>query len=69
MAAHQGNLATETFYRIHWKALRTGATGHGTKGFPKDEAQNYADALNKNPEVNTILTHWIEPDGKAHDAK
>ena len=52
-------------YRIHWKALRTGATGCGTGSFPRPEAQEYADAMNRAEEVKPLseqlLTHWIEP--------
>jgi hypothetical protein len=33
-------------------------TGHGSMGLPKEEAQNYANQLNKDhPSIN----HWTEP--------
>lgn len=52
--------AATVLYRIHWKSLLTGATGHGTQGFPKDEAQRYCDALNRDPDVVRFTTQWIE---------
>lgn len=50
----------EQLYRIHWKAKTTGKTGQGTMGFPKDEAQRYADAMNR--EDRGVIEHWIEPE-------
>ena len=46
-------------YRIHWKAIRTNTTGHGTTAFAKDAAQQIADSLNK--DNAHMLVHWIEP--------
>ena len=48
----------QPIYRIHWRVFKTGATGNGTRGFPKDEAQSYADALNRDHAA--FLTHWVE---------
>ena len=46
-------------YVVHWKSGRTGATGHGTGSFPKDEAQDYADRLNdEHRKLN--LYFWIK---------
>lgn len=47
----------KTMYRIHWRALKTGATGHGTATFPREEAQYYADQLNA--EYAGLLVYWI----------
>lgn len=45
-------------YNIHWKSIITGATGHGTGEFTKQEAQQIADELNIKYEG--ALTHWVE---------
>ena len=50
----------DTLYYVYWKAKATGATGHGTRAFPKRESQEYADALNKQ-DKDIELIHWIEP--------
>ena len=34
-------------YKVKWYAVKTGKSGTGTKGFPKDEAQGYADELTR----------------------
>jgi hypothetical protein len=52
--------ATEQLYRIHWKATRTGVTGHGTGAFTKDEAVDIAANLNRS-ESGQWCEHWIEP--------
>jgi hypothetical protein len=44
-------------YLIHWRSLKTGATGHGTKAFPKDQAESICDGLNK--QDKGLLIHWI----------
>lgn len=46
-------------YRIHWRADRTDATGHGTGAYPYQEAKRYTDAMNV--DNKGILTHWVEP--------
>ena len=46
-------------YRIAGKALKTGATWHGSGLFSKEEAQQIADALNEKDSIYEI-THWIE---------
>ncbi len=43
---------------VHWKSLITGNQGCGTRSFPHDEAQRYADELNRADAG--ILVHWIE---------
>ena len=45
-------------YRIHWKAVLTDATGHGTGSYPKAEAERYAELLNE--EKKGITQHWVE---------
>ena len=47
-------------WRVVWRARITGATGHGMESFPKDEAQRYADALNRDA-TGAYLIHTIEP--------
>jgi len=51
-------------YRIHWRSLTTGATGHGTATFTKTEAEIIAADLNIQRENSGILTHWAE---REHD--
>ena len=47
-------------YRINWRALETGNTGHGKPVFnTRAMAQLNADTLNK--ENEGITTHWVEP--------
>ncbi len=43
---------------VHWKSLITGKQGRGTRAFPHDEAQRYADELNRADAG--LLVHWIE---------
>ena len=50
---------SEPLYRIHWKSLKTGATGKGTRGFPEEESKRYADKLN-DQDRDIMLHHWIE---------
>ena len=45
-------------YRIHWMALKTGATGNGTGVFDKTHALDIAQKLNK--ENKGITLHWIK---------
>ena len=45
-------------YQIHWKSLLTGATGHGTGLFPKEQADEIVANLNR--DNKGILTHWAE---------
>uniref|UniRef100_A0A6M3LNW2 Uncharacterized protein n=1 Tax=viral metagenome TaxID=1070528 RepID=A0A6M3LNW2_9ZZZZ len=45
-------------YRLHWKAVKTGATGQGTSLFTYAEARQICDGLNRQNKVWT--THWIE---------
>lgn len=55
----------EQLYRIHWKAKRTGATGCGSRAFPKEEAEGYADQMNSDVETSKWTEHWIEPAPKS----
>jgi len=49
-------------YRIAWYVPSTGYTGHGTAVFPREEAQQYADAMNKDDRRNGLdIYHFIEP--------
>jgi len=52
----------EKTYRIHWRSLITGATGHGTATFTKAEAEAIAADLNLQSDNKGILTHWAEKD-------
>ena len=45
-------------YRIHWRVIKTGVTGHGPGTYSKDQAQHWADVFNRN--YKDIITHWIE---------
>lgn len=46
-------------YRIHWRAVRTGATGNGTYHFTnQDYAQGITDSLNQ--QNKGITYHWVE---------
>lgn len=45
-------------YRIHWKVLKTDATGHGTSTYSEEWAQRWADIFNRN--YKDTITHWIE---------
>ncbi len=47
------------YYRIHWKAVKTGATGHGMAPFTLKEAE--AIAIQLNEDNKGITEHWIEP--------
>ena len=51
-------------YRIHWKALRTGATGWGTGTFSKLQAEEFARALNaqerEKPIADQLIEHWVQ---------
>lgn len=58
-------LVSTQMYIIHWRAIKTGATGRGTKAFPKNQAEQIRDDLNlKNAD---ILLHWIEEYNQAPD--
>lgn len=48
-------------YRIHWRSKITGATGHGTGLFTKEEAEKIAKQLNETP--GGICHHEARPDG------
>ena len=43
-------------YQIHWKSLLTGATGHGTGLFTKEQADEIVAIM----ENNGIITYWAE---------
>jgi len=47
------------FY-VYSKAVRTGYISHGTKAFPREEAQSYADDLNRDPNNKGLLVFWVE---------
>ena len=52
-------------YRIHWKSTLTGFGGSGVTTYPRQTAQDIADAMNKMPAYKTDgITHWIEPVGE-----
>ena len=46
-------------YRIHWKALKTGATGNGTGTFDEVTAKDVAQKLNEENKI-FMIHHWIE---------
>lgn len=46
-------------YRIHWKALKTGATGHGKPVF-EDKEMAKTTARELNIENKGITHHWVE---------
>ncbi len=56
-------------YVIKWRAIKTGATGQGTKGFPKAEAQRMADEMNEDDK--DFVYHWIilQPEPPQAEAK
>lgn len=47
-------------FRVHWRSLRTGASGKSGGTWPQASAQAWADELNARPQ-NINLKHWIEP--------
>ena len=58
---HQDDEMAEPLYQVHWMAQLTGATGHGTGKFPKEEAQRYADELKDDKDNKALkITFWIE---------
>lgn len=52
------NEEPDRLYRIRWRSLSTGATGHGTGGFPKPQAEAIVRQLD---EEYPGLRPWIEP--------
>lgn len=49
-----------TKYRIRWKVTETGATGHGSHGFPLQVAEQLRDKLNADKSLPP-MEHWVEP--------
>ena len=48
-----------TKYRINWRAIETGATGHGEPVFvTRRMAESTASSLNATSDG--LLTHWVE---------
>ena len=45
-------------YRIKWRAIATSKEGEGTATFPKKEAQEIADDMNRR--YGKYTEHWIE---------
>jgi len=50
---------TRQLWRVHWRSNVTGATGHGTAGFPRAMAEDYCRQLDRECPG---LAHWIEPE-------
>jgi hypothetical protein len=55
----------KTLYIIHWGSPLTGLTGHGSRGFPKHEAERYIE-WNRETDLlrplNERFSYWIEPE-------
>lgn len=45
-------------FQIHWRSIITGATGHGEGSFPKEQAEQIVEQLNR--ENKGVLVHWYQ---------
>ena len=52
--------AEKPLYIIHWRSDITGHEGHGTKGFPAEEAKRLCKEMNEE-QRHLRCYHWMEP--------